>query len=64
MSRAGYDKLMAGSQNGPVIIAGDPNKSSLIQMVTQGKMPKSGPHLLPAQLQVLVNWVTAGAKNN
>jgi len=64
LNMTSYDKLMAGSQNGPVIMAGDPNKSTLIQLVSQGKMPKSGPHLLPVQIQLLVNWVSAGAKNN
>jgi len=59
-----YDKLMAGSENGPVVIPGSLDKSNFIQMVLQGKMPKSGPKLLPAQVQMLENWVTAGAKNN
>jgi mono/diheme cytochrome c family protein len=59
-----YDKLMAGSENGSVVTAGSPDNSNLIKMIQQGKMPKSGPKLLPAQVQMLVDWVTAGAKNN
>ena len=59
-----YASLMAGSQNGPVVVAGDASSSKLIQLVNQGKMPKSGGKLLPDQLMILINWVQAGAKNN
>ena len=59
-----YASLMAGSQNGPVVVAGDASSSKLIHLVNQGKMPKSGGKLLPDQLMILINWVQAGAKNN
>jgi uncharacterized membrane protein len=64
LNMTSYEKLMAGSQKGAVVIPGDPDKSSFIQLVVQGKMPKSGPKLLPAQTQMLIDWVTAGALNN
>lgn len=64
LSFASYETLMAGSDNGPVIIPGDPANSLLIQMIQAGKMPKRGPKLTPDQLQILVDWITAGALNN
>ncbi|MGD0612477.1 MAG: c-type cytochrome domain-containing protein [Anaerolineales bacterium] len=59
-----YASVMAGSANGPVVVPGNPDSSRLIQMVTQGLMPKSGPKLLPSQIQILTEWVQAGALNN
>jgi hypothetical protein len=64
LSFASYDTLMAGSQNGPVLIPGDPANSLLIQQIQNGKMPKRGPKLTPDQLQILIDWILAGALNN
>jgi uncharacterized membrane protein len=64
LSVASYATLMAGSDNGPVIVAGDSANSLLIQMIQQGKMPMRGPKLTPDQLQILIDWITAGALNN
>ena len=59
-----YASLMAGAQDGPVIVAGDASSSKLIQLVQRGDMPKSGGKLTSDQLMILINWVQAGAKNN
>jgi uncharacterized membrane protein len=59
-----YDSFMAGSQNGPVLTAGDAANSLVVQLVTAGKMPKRGTKLTPAEVQMLTNWINAGAKNN
>jgi len=59
-----YEHVMAGSQNGAMVIPGNPTGSKLIQLIQQGKMPKRGPKVLPTQLQTLVNWIQAGALNN
>lgn len=59
-----YDDLMQGSEDGPVVEPGDPRNSLLIDMIVKGKMPKNGPKLLPKQIQLIVDWVTAGAPNN
>ncbi len=59
-----YEHIMAGSEKGPVLVAGDPTGSKLIQLIEQGKMPKRGPKLLPEQLQTLISWIQAGALNN
>jgi len=59
-----YASLMTGSQNGAVIVAGDASSSKLIQSIQAGKMPKRGGPLPVDQIQLLVNWVNAGATNN
>jgi mono/diheme cytochrome c family protein len=59
-----YADVMAGSDNGPVITPGDVANSFLIEQVVNGKMPKKGPRLLPAQIRTLSDWVAAGAPNN
>jgi len=59
-----YAHFMAGSEKGPVLVAGDAAGSKFIQLIEQGKMPKRGPKVLPDQFQVLVDWVNAGALNN
>lgn len=64
LSFASYETLMAGSINGPVVVPGDPANSLLIQLIQNGKMPKRGPKLTPGQLQILIDWILAGALNN
>ena len=59
-----YASLMTGSQSGAVITPGDAAKSMLVVSVQAGKMPKRGAPLSADQIQLLVNWVNAGAKNN
>jgi uncharacterized membrane protein len=59
-----YASLMAGSENGAVIVPGDAANSLLIQKVQSGNMPKRKPHLAADQIQLLVDWVNAGAQNN
>ena len=59
-----YESLMEGSQNGPVIVAGEAKESLLIKKISTGEMPKRGPELTPQQIQMLTDWVNAGAKNN
>jgi hypothetical protein len=59
-----YESLMAGSQNGPVILAGNAKDSLLIKKVSKGEMPKRGPRLTPEQIQILTDWINADAPNN
>jgi hypothetical protein len=50
---------MAGSDNGPVIIPGDAENSLLVQ-----KQSAETPHfgqLSPQELQMVVDWIAAGA---
>lgn len=59
-----YQSLMAGSQNGSVVTPGDAANSSFVTLAAEGKMPKRGPKLTPAEVQMLTDWVNAGAPNN
>lgn len=59
-----YADVMAGSENGPVVDPGNSGNSLLIELITNGKMPKKGPKLLPGQIRVITQWVDAGAPNN
>ena len=64
LSLLSYKTLMAGSTNGQVVIPGDPDNSVLVQLIEAGKMPKRGPHLLPAEIEKIKAWVAAGTPNN
>ncbi len=59
-----YGDLMSGSENGPVVVAGDAANSKLVQMIANQKMPKRGPKLTPPQLQLIIDWVNQGAQDN
>ena len=59
-----YDDVMQGSENGPVVLPGNPGNSVLVDMIVQGKMPKNGPKLLPRQIQTIIDWIKAGAPDN
>jgi cytochrome c5 len=64
LSLASFSALMAGSDNGPVVVPGDADNSLLAQQLLNGKMPKRGPKLTPDQVQLIVDWINAGALNN
>lgn len=55
--------LNAGADHGPVIAAGGPDASKLIEMVSGSspKMPKKGGPLSDQQIQALRKWIAAGA---
>jgi len=59
-----YEDVLAGSENGPVIVPGDAAHSLLVELVTNQKMPKRGPKLTPPQVQLITEWVNSGAPNN
>jgi hypothetical protein len=54
-----YATTMTGSQNGPVIIPGDPENSLLIQKQT-AEQPHFG-QLSPEELELVRQWIAAGA---
>jgi mono/diheme cytochrome c family protein len=59
-----YGSLMTGSFDGTVIVAGNSADSLLVQLATEGKMPKRGPKLTAEQIQTISEWIDAGALNN
>jgi len=63
-----YASVVASGDNGPAVLPGEAEASLLVQKLrgTQavgGIMPPSGP-LAPSQIQVIVDWIDAGAPNN
>lgn len=59
-----YEKVMAGSRNGPIVIPGQADKSLLVLLVETGEMPKRGAKPTAEQIQILRDWVNAGAPKN
>ena len=59
-----HAEVMAGSDNGPVIVPGDAANSLLVELVATMEMPKRGPKLTPPQIQIITDWVNEGALDN
>lgn len=61
-----YERLMLGSEFGPVITAGDPADSWLLEMITEGDMPPEGEgdKVPEEEIAVIRQWIAEGAKNN
>jgi hypothetical protein len=59
-TRAG---MLRGGESGPAIAPGDSSASLLLEMVRgdEPPMPQDGPPLSPAEIEVLTQWVDAGA---
>jgi hypothetical protein len=56
-----YASLMAGSRDGAVVVPGDSAASLLVEVIVSGEMPRRGPPLLPAEIEIVKAWVDAGA---
>lgn len=58
------ESLMGGSENGPVVKAGKPEESRLIEVIlatdADEQMPPKGPRLTAEETEVLKEWVKAG----
>ena len=53
--------MLAGGNNGPAVINGDPGKSLLLDMVTSGDMPPGEDERLSAdEISVLTSWIISG----
>ncbi|HWB95537.1 MAG TPA: DUF1549 domain-containing protein, partial [Bryobacteraceae bacterium] len=55
------DTLLKGGSSGPAIVAGDSDHSLLVERVAKGAMPPGGPKLTAAEIEILRNWIQAGA---
>jgi len=61
-----YEAVMKGGKEGPIVVAGDPDKS-LLAMTVKGapgvkKMPLKGDPLTEAQIKAVEDWIKDGAK--
>ncbi len=59
-----YNAVIAGGSKGAIVIAGNAGESELVKQIVEGKMPPGGPPLPEAQIQLIIDWVNEGAKNN
>lgn len=59
-----YERVMAGSEFGTVIEAGDPDGSFLMDMIVAGDMPEEGDRVPNEEIALIRAWIEAGAPNN
>ena len=59
-----YDSVIKGGDEGAIVIAADAMESEMVEEIAEGKMPPEGPPLEAAQIQLIIDWITEGAKNN
>jgi len=54
--------LVAGGDDGPVIVPGNPEESVLLKLVESGGMPKRDKKLTSAEVALIRDWIATGAK--
>lgn len=62
-----YEQVMAGGENGSVVVAGEPSKSELYLRITgqaEPAMPLGADPLRRQELEAIRTWIAAGAPNN
>ncbi len=59
-----YQDVMAGGNTGSVVLPGDGQNSYLIQLLQKGTMPRRASKLPDAQIQIIMDWINAGAPDN
>ena len=59
-----YNTVIAGGKDDDTVIAGDARESELVEVIIEGEMPPDGPPLPAAQIQLIIDWINEGAKNN
>lgn len=59
-----YEAVMAGSEYGPVIEAGSPEGSLLLDMIAAGEMPQDADALDEDDVELIRDWIAGGAEDN
>ena len=61
-----YAMIAKGGKEGVIFVAGQPDKSKLVTMVSgpEPEMPEKGDKLTAAQVEILKRWVAEGAKDD
>ena len=59
-----YKALKAGGNDGAIVIEDDARDSKLVEQIVEGEMPPDGPPLPVAQIQLIIDWINEGTKNN
>lgn len=57
-----YAKLMKGGPGGKSIVRGKPNEGTLVKLITDGEMPKGKKTLDKVDIDLIRDWVSAGAR--
>jgi len=60
-----YELLMKGSENGAVVVGGDPGASEIVRRIkgiSKPRMPFGGEPLGDGDIKVIEEWIAAGAK--
>jgi hypothetical protein len=61
LNAATFAALMKGGENGPVIVPGKPDESTLVKLIESDEMPKRGGPLSDELKQDIREWVEKGA---
>ncbi len=56
-----YETMSQGGEHGALFIPGNAEESEIVEEIVSGEMPLGGPPLEPAQIQLFINWINAGA---
>lgn len=59
-----YDTVLAGGEDDDTVIVGNARESELVEQITEGEMPPNGPPVPVAQVQLIVDWINEGVKDN
>ena len=61
-----YDALIQGGETGPAFLAGDPDKSLIVEMIrgAEPDMPAKGKPLTPPQIATIEQWIREGGKQD
>jgi WD40 repeat protein/mono/diheme cytochrome c family protein len=61
-----YADFLKGGDNGPVVVGGKPEASSVLDYLTGKRtlMPKGGPPLADAEIALFRRWIAEGAKDD
>ena len=52
-----YESFIAGGEHGPAFIPGNAEESEIVEQIVSGNMPRGGPPLTDAEIQLFVDWI-------
>lgn len=59
-----YTTLQKGGEHGAIVIAGNAKESELVEEIVTEKMPPDGPPLEASEIQLIIDWINDGARDN